>query len=656
MRPSLSAGTILQNRYRVLSVLGQGGFGRTYLAEDQGRFNERCALKELTPAQGSDYALDKSKELFQREAQTLYQIQHPQIPQFRATFEQDQRLFLVQDFVEGQTYRALLDQRRVQGFAFSEEEVIQLMRQVLPVLAHIHSKGIIHRDIAPDNIMLRQNDGKPVLIDFGVVKELATRFQAMGTMVQATTVGKPGYAPPEQMQTGRAYPSSDLYSLAVMAIVLLTGREPQELYDDSTMNWFWQRWVTVSPGFAEVLNRMLNYRPGDRYQNVSEVVQALQAVTPGAVSPPAPYPPAIPPSQPVPQPVVTPPTPAAPLPVAPPPNTADVRTVAVGGRANPPVAPGSTQPVGSPAQPPRRGSIWDDPWAVGLVGTGLVVMAGVGSWALVRSLLGETTPPNPIVSPSPSPTASPTISPSPSPKPPSPKPPSPRPEEPVNYSQRLNLAAGQSLSRSGTLKSNETLDYLFTADQEDRIIATISGEGVLMTVLAPNGTPVNERAQRVSYWEGALPYNGQYTVQLRPIKGLPRTNYNFDITRTAAAPTPTPTPPTPEPTPTIDQEVISFPPGRFTTRVSGQVGGDRTKRYLLYAEAGQVLTAEIIQGGATMDVRYPDGTPLENATGVSYSQSTIPANGEYLIDVSAPSSTAFSMRVRLRRQGEQDDS
>ena len=96
MQTAIPTGTILQNRYRVLSILGQGGFGRTYLAEDQGRFNELCALKELLPPQDNAYALEKSKELFQREAQILYQIQHPQIPQFRATFEQDQRFFLMQ--------------------------------------------------------------------------------------------------------------------------------------------------------------------------------------------------------------------------------------------------------------------------------------------------------------------------------------------------------------------------------------------------------------------------------------------------------------------------------------------------------------------------------------------------------------------------------
>src|SRR4028118_997056 len=257
MEPPIASGTILQNRYHLITVLGQGGFGRTYLAEDQGRFNEPCALKELIPPETA-YALDKSKELFQREATTLYQIKHPQVPEFRATFEQDGRLFLVQDYVEGKTYRELLNERKAQTYiqpdnqnvgqpaptrnvpansgVFSEAEVRQLLGQLLPVLDHIHSKGIIHRDITPDNIIRRNTDGLSVLIDFGVVKELATRFMSPNASAPITTVGKVGYAPSEQIQTGRAYPSSDLYSLAVTAVVLLTGKEPQALLDNN-QNW-----------------------------------------------------------------------------------------------------------------------------------------------------------------------------------------------------------------------------------------------------------------------------------------------------------------------------------------------------------------------------------------------------------------------------------
>jgi serine/threonine-protein kinase len=382
MEPPIASGTILQNRYHLISVLGQGGFGRTYLAEDQGRFNEPCALKELIPPEIGAYALEKSKELFQREAETLYKISHPQIPQFRANFEQDGRLFLVQDYVEGKTYRELLNERKAQTYiqgsnpspsggatpnsgVFSETEVRQLLQQLLPVLDHIHSKNIIHRDITPDNIIRRNTDSIPVLIDFGVVKELATRFHSPNASAPITTVGKVGYAPSEQIQTGRAYPSSDLYSLAVTAVVLLTGKEPQALFDDNQLNWNWRRWVSVSDEFAHILNRMLSYRPGDRYQSAMEVMQALQ----GGIS--------TPPQQPVPTP---------PPPQRPDPNLSQVATMAVGRRPEPnsssPRTPGRPDPV---IPEPTSNSIWDNPWVVVAVGTALAFAAGLGSWAIVSS-------------------------------------------------------------------------------------------------------------------------------------------------------------------------------------------------------------------------------------------------------------------------------
>lgn len=227
MQPPILIGTVLQNRYRIIQILGQGGFGRTYLAEDQRRFNELCAIKELIPTTTGSFAWEKAQELFHREAAILYQIENPQIPKFREKFEQDQRLFLVQDYVAGKTYRDILTQRQALTQAFTESEVLQLIVSLLPVLEHIHGRGIIHRDISPDNIILRDSDSKPVLIDFGVVKELATRLQSPEMTTPVTTVGKLGYAPSEQMQTGRAYASSDLYALAVTAIVLLTGKKHQ---------------------------------------------------------------------------------------------------------------------------------------------------------------------------------------------------------------------------------------------------------------------------------------------------------------------------------------------------------------------------------------------------------------------------------------------
>jgi serine/threonine-protein kinase len=140
-------------RYRVLHELGHGGFGRTYLAEDTNRFHERCVLKEFAPQVQGTEALHKAEELFEREAGILYKLQHPQIPRFRELFQADwqgkRRLFLVQDYVEGETYQALLRSRQNQGYGFTEADVTQLLLQLLPVLDYIHACGVIHRDISP---------------------------------------------------------------------------------------------------------------------------------------------------------------------------------------------------------------------------------------------------------------------------------------------------------------------------------------------------------------------------------------------------------------------------------------------------------------------------------------------------------------------------
>lgn len=164
-------GITLSNHYRIVRELGQGGFGRTYLAEDAHRFNEPCVLKEFAPQVQGSYALQKSEDLFEREAGVLYKLKHNQIPNFRELFRVNINdrgyLFLVQDYIPGQTYRFLLDARKRQGLHFIEAEINQLLIQLLPVLEYTHSLGVIHRDISPDNLILRSSDGMPVLIDFG---------------------------------------------------------------------------------------------------------------------------------------------------------------------------------------------------------------------------------------------------------------------------------------------------------------------------------------------------------------------------------------------------------------------------------------------------------------------------------------------------------
>ncbi|UBF26202.1 serine/threonine protein kinase [Kovacikia minuta CCNUW1] len=272
----LPTGTLLQNRYRIQRVLGKGGFGRAYLAEDQSRFSELCVLKEFTPQQQGGEELRKAKALFQREAEILYKLEHRQIPKFHATFEQDQRLFLVQDYIKGKTYQELLDELPPETPLLSEGEAIQLLEQMLNVLKYLHHRSIIHRDISPDNIILRDQDKTPVLIDFGAVKEAT----GMSHPASRTKILKKGFSPPEQAYLGKPVNSSDLYALAVTLVVLLTGRQPDELYDPIAKTWRWERWVRVSPRFATILNRMLSDEVGNRYPSADEILLLLPTVMP----------------------------------------------------------------------------------------------------------------------------------------------------------------------------------------------------------------------------------------------------------------------------------------------------------------------------------------------------------------------------------------
>ena len=282
--PGQLGGEVLALRYRIVRELGHGGFGRTYLAADTNRFSESCVLKEFAPQVEGTQALQKAEELFAREAGVLYQLQHPQIPKFRELFRAEVqgrgRLFLVQDFVEGQTYEEILRSRQPQGQYFTEPEILQLLHRLLPVLSYIHATGMVHRDISPDNLILRSSDGLPVLIDFGGVKQIAATVASQVALQEnqssggnVTRLGKVGYAPREQMDTGEAFPHSDLYALAVTVLVLLTGREPQELLKDDRRHW--QKLVKLNRSLVNVLDRMLSPQPDRRYPSAAEVLKAL---------------------------------------------------------------------------------------------------------------------------------------------------------------------------------------------------------------------------------------------------------------------------------------------------------------------------------------------------------------------------------------------
>lgn len=698
MQSAISIGTVLQNHYRIVQLLGQGGFGRTYLAEDQGRFNERCAIKEFVPIQGEDRFSDKATQLFQREASVLYQISHPQIPKFRATFEEEERLFLVQDYVQGPTYHEVLRQRQEQGRTFSETEVRQFLQQMLPVLAHIHAKGIIHRDISPDNIILRQEDNLPVLIDFGVVKEVVTRMQLDGVVSHATTVGKAGYAPSEQIQTGRAYPSSDLYALAVTAIVMLTGKEPQMLFDDVNAVWTWQSSASVSPQLAAVLNKALNFRPGDRYQSVREMAIALRGGSP-APSPTNGLTDSLTGS-------MTGAVPGAalgrPMAVNPAPPMSQMKTVAVG-RPNP--QPGAQGMSGNPTvnrsttvgqaggqmgvqaggqrakQPPpmvmpserERSSFLENPFAVGGLAVGLAVIAGLTGYGVVQTLDSAVTPEPSITSLPPLGSGEPF---EPSPDEPTPIQSSPKP---VEYEpEPLDLIPGSTKIVQGNMRQGDKVNYSLVAETGQILSVEQIVDDVRLTVLGPDGEPISRRAQNVFEWNGEIEESGEYRVQLSPVRGVKTSDYRLSVTLTNPAPVETPDPVIPEqpdpvipeqpieppperpvePTepplpvePQVQSQRVSFPSGSDGVLVANSVGPGVVRRYIVNAREGQFLSARVTNtdgGRVDFDVLLPGGEMVADASRLTAWQGLLPVGGDYIIDVQSAQPAEFTMEIQAR--------
>jgi serine/threonine-protein kinase len=354
-------GEIIANRYKIIKLLGQGGFGRTYLAEDRKQSAKTCVLKEFAPQVEEQQDLKKAKELFEREASVLKKLQHSQIPRFHASLQakigNHDFFFLVQDYVEGENYLDLLEERLAKGQSFNEEEVITLLQQILPVLSYIHSQNVVHRDISPDNLICRRSDQLPVLVDFGGVKQLPASqgfwFTQMGGI--RTILGKKGYAPEEQLRQGKAFPSSDLYSLAVTALVLLTGKEPQKLYDSYQGNWYWGKEIKVNPKLEAVLKKMLAYKPSDRYQNANQVLKDLKS--------------------PIPIPAVNP-------------HITKLKTMVVapgrkGVKALATRFHNKTQAIAQTLPMP----VWLRPFAMSMIGTTVVALTFVGSWALVSAVI-----------------------------------------------------------------------------------------------------------------------------------------------------------------------------------------------------------------------------------------------------------------------------
>ena len=269
------------DRYRAMRILGQGGFGRTFIGIDEALPSQpSCVIKQFFPADLS--SATKAAELFQQEAIRLDDLgKHPQIPTLFANLELDGRQYLIQEFIDGQD---LLKELKEQG-AFSEAKIRMLLADLLSILEYIHDRHVIHRDIKPENIIRRRspstsgavNVGSHVLVDFGAAKFVT----AAAMMEVGTRIGSAAYVAPEQAR-GKAIFASDLYSLGVTCIHLLTNVSPSDLMDMDG-RWLWRDFLSnssinlpISHELGEILDRMILLAPSQRYQTAKAVLQDLK--------------------------------------------------------------------------------------------------------------------------------------------------------------------------------------------------------------------------------------------------------------------------------------------------------------------------------------------------------------------------------------------
>jgi serine/threonine protein kinase len=260
----------LRDRYLAVQPIGQGGFGRTFKAIDEDKPSKPfCVIKQFFPQMEGATAAQKAAELFTQEASALEQLDYQNIPKLLAYFiTSDGRQYLVQEFIDGQNLKAELERKG----KFSTAQAKELLLSILPTLDYIHQRGFIHRDVKPENIIRRADNRQLYLVDFGAAKVATTDPQ-----IQGTTIGTPEFMSPEQ-GWGRAYPSSDLYSLGVTCLHLLTGVSPFTLFDDNRGEWIWKESLTdpIDPQLASVIDKLIQPKPIDRYPSAKEAIEALQ--------------------------------------------------------------------------------------------------------------------------------------------------------------------------------------------------------------------------------------------------------------------------------------------------------------------------------------------------------------------------------------------
>ena len=277
----------LKNQYQAQKLIASGRFGRTFFGEDIIE-NRPCLIKQFFPTSEDGITLNSQKaiELFHSEAQRLQDLgNHPQIPQLYAHLEQETYQYLIQEWITGENLETQLSQNQT----FSEREIRKLLSSLLPVLDYLQKNTVIHRDIKPENIIsCSQKQSEYVLVDFGAAKLASLR----NLVKTGTIIGSPGYAAPEQVY-GKPTFASDIYSLGVTCLYLLTGVSPFDLYNPTENQLLWRDYCQDSPvsdSLAAILDGMTAFDLKQRYQSGKEVLDALGVLSPLPVLSPSPQP------------------------------------------------------------------------------------------------------------------------------------------------------------------------------------------------------------------------------------------------------------------------------------------------------------------------------------------------------------------------------
>jgi eukaryotic-like serine/threonine-protein kinase len=279
----LNSGDILRNnRYQIINKLGEGGFATTYTAKDaRSPENPLCVVKEIrSPQCNNPQQLEAARHQFEKEANTLRHLKDkcPRIPALIESFEENEKFYLIQEYIKGQP----LSNELGSGKKLGEPQVIDLLRDILEVLDCVHKQKIIHRDIKPSNLIRRQLDGQIAVIDFGAVKAIAKLPIDSGNITQTRAVGTDGYMPAEQWKNQPRF-NSDIYAAGIVGIQAIAGLDIADLCNHKpTCEIIWhystpnRESPQVSDDLRRILNKMVRYHFNDRYQSAADVLQDLR--------------------------------------------------------------------------------------------------------------------------------------------------------------------------------------------------------------------------------------------------------------------------------------------------------------------------------------------------------------------------------------------